>query len=1055
MQVKFFGEFEAVEAGVPVPVRGAKQRTVLALLALHRGNPVSADRLIDALWGDGQVANPVNALQAQIGQLRRTLGATAILTSDAGYALDIGPADVDAARFEQLVAKGRRLLEEGETALASTALGEALRLRRGEPLAEFAYAGFADAERAHLAELTLVAIETRVEADLVLGRHGELVGELEALCREHPLRERLRELLMLALYRAGRQAEALRAYTEARDRLVGELGIDPGPALRELEARILAQDPSLAAAGPAGLAAVPAPMATGNLRERLSSFVGRTAELQELSDGVRSSRLVTLIGPGGVGKTRLAVEAAATLRQEHRDGAWLVEFASVTEPDGVAPAVAGALGAAVAGLVGPPSPDSTVELIVRFLAGRSLVVVFDNCEHVIGQAATLAETLAGTVPGLRLIATSREPLGVPGEVLVPVGPLAAPAAVELFADRARAVRPGFTADGHTSPVISDICRRLDGLPLAVELAAARLRSLPLATLAERLDDRFRLLTVGARTALPRQQTLRAVVDWSYDLLFSDERRLFARLSVFAGGCGLDAAEAVCADDQVPAGEILDVLSRLVDKSLVTRPDAGRDARFSQLQTLWQYGRDRLDESGEAGALRARHAAYYRQMAEDAHEGLRGATGPVWRERLTSELGNLRAALDWFIARDDADAALSLASGMAWLWLINSDHVEGARWLGDALGATGPRHPELAATAQVWHGYFVCGYFVSMTVSPAAAVLECEEAIAALTTSDDRVRRAEALVLCATVLMRAHEFERSLDALSEAHDLLEPAAHGWQLALHDLIVAWNLALLGRLDDAEQAAHSSVERFDAQAEVWLPVDSLSILALITEAQGDLDSASAAYEALLERCRAAGQRGYVLFSLLRLAALRARQGDDAAADGLYEEAIACSFNPSVSADAMVGQAAVARRLGDPARARALLDAAGSYYRNSDLPAGQTGVLAGLAWWALSAGQADDARGFAADASRAASASGDPAMQLLADTAVAAVRALTDPTRPNIEALVALAHQRAHDLSYGSLTSFTDEPDVAALAAGLAPPGRSAATRLSRPPRAGSAPS
>ncbi len=426
-----------------------------------------------------------------------------------------------------------------------------------------------------------------------------------------------------------------------------------------------------------------------------------------------------------------------------------------------------------------------------------------------------------------------------------------PAAVELFVDRARAVRPGFTADGHTRPVINDICRRLDGLPLAVELAAARLRSLTLATLAERLDDRFRLLTVGARTALPRQQTLRAVVDWSYDLLFEDERRLFARLSVFAGGCGLDAAEAVCADDQVPAGEILDVLSRLVDKSLVGRPDAGRDARFIQLQTLWQYGRDRLDESGEIDAMCARHGAYYRQMAEEAHEGLRGATGPMWRERLTSELGNLRA------------------------------------------------------------------------------------------------------------------------------------------------------------------------------------------------------------LLERCRAAGQRGYVLFSLLRLAALRGRQGDDAAADGLYEEAIACSFDPSVSADAMVGQAAVARRLGDLARARALLDAAGSYYRNSDLPAGQIAVLAGLAWWALSAGQADDAMVFAADASQAASAGGDSAIQLLADTAVAAVKALTDPTRCNVEALVALAQQRAYNLPYRSLTSFTDEPDVAALAARLALPDRSAATRRRRPPRTGSAPS
>ena len=1055
MQVRLFGELEAEQAGVPVPVHGAKQRALLALLALRAGQPVSADQLIDALWGDGQAAHPANALQAQIGQLRRTLGAAAVITTDAGYALDVGPDDVDAARFEQLVAKGRRLFEEGEIALASTALGEALRLRRGEPLTEFAYSGFADAERARLEELLLVAIETRVEADLMLGRHGELVGELEALCREHPLRERLRELLMLALYRAGRQAEALRAYTEARDYLVDELGIDPGPALRELEARILAQDPSLAAAGPAGLAAVPVPMATGNLREQLSSFVGRSAELEELSEAVRSGRLVTLIGPGGVGKTRLAVEAAAALREEHRDGAWLVEFASVTEPDGVARAVAGALGAAAAGLIGPPSPDSTVELIVRYLAGRSLVVVFDNCEHVIDQAAALAETLAGTVPGLRLIATSREPLGVPGEVLVPVGPLALPAAVELFVDRARAVRPGFTADGHTRPVIDDICRRLDGLPLAVELASARLRSLTLATLAERLDDRFRLLTVGARTALPRQQTLRAVVDWSYDLLFEDERRLFARLSVFVGGCDLGAAEAVCADDQVPTGEVLDVVSRLVDKSLVAVPNAGRDARFIQLQTLWEYGRDRLGESGEVDAVCARHGAYYRQMAQEAHEGLRGATGPMWRERLTAELGNLRAALDWFIARGDADAALSLASGMAWLWVINSDFVEGARWLGDALGATGPRRPELAATAQVLHGYFVCGYFAGMALSPAAAVLECEEAVAALTISDDRVRRAEALVLCATVLMRAHEFERSLDALSEAHDLLEPAVHGWQLALHDLIVAWNLALLGRLDDAEQAAHSSVKRFDAQGEVWLPVDSLSILALITEAQDDLDGASATCEALLERSRAAGQRGYVLFSLLRLAALRGRQGDDAAADGLYEEAIAYSFNPSVSADAMVGQAAAARRLGDLPRARALLDAAGSYYRDLDLPGGRTAVLAGLVWWAVSAGKTDDAMVFAADASQAGAASRDPAIQLLAETAVAAVRALADPTRPNVEALVALAQQRAQSLSYRSLTSFTDEPDVTALVARLALPDPSAETRRGRPPRAGSAPS
>ena len=1029
--MRLFGELEAVADGVPVPVRGAKQRALLALLALQRGWPVSADRLIGDLWGDGQASNPANALQAQIGQLRRTLGAAAILTSEAGYALAVGPDDVDVVRFGQLVAKGQRLARDGETALASAALGEALGLRRGEPLAEFADAGFADAERAHLDELTLVATEARAGADLMLDRHGELAGELEALCRQHPLRERLWELYILALYRAGRQAEALRAYTEIRDRLVGDLGIDPGPALRELQARILAQDPSLAPAStPARPAPVPAaapPTPAGNLRARLSRFVGRDAELTQLREAVRSSRLVTLTGPGGAGKTRLAVEAAAALRDEHPDGAWLVELAGVAAPDGVAPAAAAALGAGAATLPGAQPAASATDLIARHLAGRSLIVVLDNCEHLIGEAAGLADTLAGAVPGLRLIATSREPLGVPGEILVPVGSLTPLAAVELFVDRARAVRPGFLPDdGPASDVIKDICRRLDDLPLAVELAAARLRTLPLATLAERLGDRFRLLSHGARTALPRQQTLRAVVDWSYDLLFEDERRLFSRLAIFTGGCGLTAAEAVCADDQVPAGEILDVLSRLVDKSLVVvAPGDEAEARYSQLQTLWQYGRDRLTESGEADAMRACHGTYYRQLAEQAHQGLRGAAGPMWRDRLVAESDNLRAALDWYVATGDAGAALSLASGMAWLWFITGDFLEGARWLGDALGAQGPRRPEVEATARLWRGYCV-----GMSTHPAAGVIECEEAVAVLRTSYDQARLAEALVICATVLGFAHHFDRSLEALGEARDLLEPAGHGWLLAVHDLIVAWNLVSLGRLEEAESVARSSLEGFDAADEVLVVVSTLNALASIAEARGDLEAATAAYEALVERCRATGQPLQVPFSLVALAALRARQGDDTAADGLYAEAIGCSFNPWVTADAMVGQAAVARRLGDLPRTRALLDTAAGHYRHIDLPVGPPRVLAGLAWWALAAGRFPDAAVFAADAIAGASASGDPATELLAETAVAAVKAIADPTRPHVEAFLALAQRRAHGPAYRSLT---DEPDVAALAARL----------------------
>src|ERR1022692_4229438 len=367
------------------------------------------------------------------------------------------------------------------------------------------------------------------------------------------------------------------------------------------------------------------------------------------------------------------------------------------------------------------------------------------------------------------------------------------------------------------------------------------------------------------------------------------------------------------------------------------------------------------------------------MAEQAREGLRGVTGPVWRDRITSESGNLRAALDWHIAAADANAALSLASGIAWLWFVNGDFAEGARWLGDALGAHGARRAELESTARVWHGYCM-----GMSASPAAGIIECEEAVAVLRAAEIGARLAEALVLYAAVLGFGSQFSRALEVLGEARDLLEPARHGWILGTHDLMVAWNLLSLGRPEDAEPVARSSLERFDAEGDVLVVVSPLQALASIAEARGDLEGASAAYEDLLRRCRATRQPIHVPLCLVALGALRARQGDDAAADRLYEEAIGCSFNSWLSADAMVGQASVARRLGDLARARTLLDAAGSQYRQLDFPIGPPTVLAGLAWWALAADRLAEAAVFAADAAEGAAASGNPAIQLLADTAV-----------------------------------------------------------------------
>ena len=1031
VEVRFFGEFEVVQAGAKVVVRGTKQRSLLALLALHRGMPIAADRLVDALW-NGQSANPANALQAQIGQLRRILGPAAILTTEAGYALAVNPDDMDAVRFEQLVAQGRRLLEEGAVEMASTTIADALQLRRGEPLGEFAYAGFADAERAHLDELTLVALEAGAGADLALGRNGEVIGQLEALCREHPLRERLRELLILALYRDGRQAEALRAYTEIHDRLVDEMGIDPGVALRELEARVLAQDPTLTLAGTVQLQAVAAPAAPGNLRERLSSFVGRQREVEQLSETIRSCRLVTLVGPGGVGKTRLAVEVAASLREEHRDGAWLIELAGVTETDGVAPAVAGALGAAASSLGSAHSPGSTVELILRHLAGRSLVVVLDNCEHLGDPAAALAETLVGGVPGLRLIATSREPLGVPGEVLVPVAGLVESAAAELFVDRARAVQPGFSTEGNAGEVVSDVCRRLDGLPLAVELAAARLRALPLATLAERLDDRFRLLTGGARTTLPRQQTLRAVVDWSYDLLFEDERRLFARLSVFAGGCELSAVEAVCADDQVPEREILDILSRLVDKSLVTVDVGAATARYSQLQTLRQYARERLDDSGETDEIHERHAGWYLHLGEQGRPGLRGHLGIEWRGRLEAELDNFRAALDWFIGSGDAPSALALVGSVAYLWFLRADFHEGYRWSRDALAVDDPSGSRglrgFAAAYQAFFGFFVIG--------PVGALDAFQEAVA-----DLRQARSPdlggALLVLAEIHTRLGEFEASQAALAEAHPLVIEAEAPWDIATHDMFAARNLAAQGQHEEAERLPRASVELLRTCGDHWMILYGLGMLAGIEESHGDFVAAAAAYEELIIACRTAGTTHFESMWLIRLAALRARLGDDVAAEQLFADSIAIrpqSVNPA----ALVGRAGAARRCGDLASCRRWLDEAKTEYESVGFPGGSAAALIGLVWWSLAEGDLTAADEYAEQARHKAAEAADPFVTIMAETVVAAVTLVSSNTEANRGRFADILELRAGaGRSAAFLEGSLDEPDVEALAAvyGLRP--------------------
>jgi predicted ATPase/DNA-binding SARP family transcriptional activator len=698
VRVALLGELEVLsDAGETLDVRGAKLRALLAVLSLSPGRPVSTEQIVDALWGEDPPQGVRNGLQGLVSKLRKALRDPGLIeTKGTGYVLAVAPEAVDVYRFERLVDDASHAVASGDHERALELFVQADRLWRGDVLGEFAYDDFAAATITRLTELRLVAIEERMECELALGRHQGAIAVLEQLVGDHPLRERLRGLLMVALYRGGRQADALRVFQEGRAVLAEELGLDPGPELRRLEAAVLAQDPALdrPADAPVGPAAerrgVPVP---------LTPLVGRERELVEVAGAIERQRLVTLVGPGGVGKTRLALEAARRAESNMRDGAVLVEFAPVGDPESVAPAIAAAIGA--------PDPSRLAQII----CDHQLLMVFDNCEHVIDVAASLVDDLLQRCPNLRVLATSREALRITGEEVWPVPPLGRDDAAQLFVQRAHAAGAQLDVSDDLHPVVSEICARLDGLPLAIELAAARTRAFPVSKLAERLDDRFRVLTGGSRTALPRQQTLRAVVDWSYDLLFDDQRRVFERLSVFPAGCTLDAAVTVCADDVVAPDEVEELLEALVDKSLVTVVRTGHDVRYVQLQTLLHYGREKLAEHGDAPLARDRMAAYCAELCDRSLDAFRGSDQRAWLAAVSAENDNLRAALDWAIATDDADVALRIAGGVFWpLWLWGRV-TEAKRWLDDAFACRGlaaTRTSAVASLGRAWIDY-LAGY----------------------------------------------------------------------------------------------------------------------------------------------------------------------------------------------------------------------------------------------------------------------------------------------------------------------------------------------------------
>ncbi|MEE1788129.1 BTAD domain-containing putative transcriptional regulator [Streptomyces sp. SP17BM10] len=881
MQIGMLGTLQVrTDAGDAVDVPGARLRGLLVALALRAGHVVPKSSLVDWIWGEHPPADATNALQRLVSRLRKVLPDGVLEGRTDGYLLAVEPDTVDAVRFERLVGAAQARSEDGAGRLRL--LREALELWRGAALQDVGLqdSGAFDAVVVRLEGLRLTAAEERFEAEVAHGRGAELVTELTDLVAAHPVRERLVASLMRALVAAGRDSEALQVFQSAREALAGELGVDPSPELSALHVALLR--------GELGRRKESLPT---NLRAELTTFVGKDADVAAVRGLVAEHRLTTLIGPGGSGKTRLATETARAVLAELPDGAWLVELAPIGGDGDPAQAALAALGLRDA-LLGENSGAGAVDRLVAAIREREALLVLDNCEHVIESAAVFAHRVLGECRKLRILATSREPLGITGEALWSVEPLALPArdagpeeiasspAVRLLRDRAGAVRRDLAGDPRTLATMVRVCRALDGMPLAIELAAARLRTMTVDQLAHRLDDRFRLLTGGSRTALPRHRTLRAVVDWSWELLTDAERTVLRRLSVFAGGAALEAAERVCADGVVGQGQVLELLTSLTEKSLLVADGEARAGgtsgapRYRMIGTIREYAAHRLAEAGEGDALRRAHLAYVTELAELADPHLRRAEQLEWLAVLEAEHDNLGAAMRGALAAGDAQAAMRLAAGAGWYWWLGGRRAEGMELIAAAAALPGEVTDEVRATV-----YALLVMFVS-------------------SGRGDEHQAAE-------WIHKAHRYARGARTRHPAPGLVAPL----ERMLREpgaVLAAWEPLL---------------EHEDPWARALARLQLGKMRIMIGHGGRDAD---AHLEAALDELLALGERFGISFALTELADRIAVRGEFAAACEHYERAVAVVTELGATEDVIrmrSRQALLYRLLGDRAASAAAL--------------------------------------------------------------------------------------------------------------------------------------
>jgi predicted ATPase/DNA-binding SARP family transcriptional activator len=910
ISVALLGPVEVRRDGELLAVPSGKPTELLMRLAVSAGTVVPKEQLLEDLWAADAVSTSANTMQSKVSRLRRALGDAALVEGGpVGYKLAVDPGAVDVLELDRRADAVTELVHAGDPAAVQAACSEALGLFRGEVLFGAGDADWLRPYRAHAVGLRLRLVEDQLRARLDLGASGDVVEALEELVAEHPLRESLWGLLITALYRAGRQADALAAYRTVRGHLVEELGLEPGRDLQQLEQQVLAQDPALDAVAhrpSAAPAAVPVRDQHGNLPALSSTLVGRAGACADLAARCDAHRLVTLVGPAGVGKTRLAVEVARQLQPA--DGAWLVRLETARTPESVSDTVAAALHA----------NDAGEPALVERLRGADVLIVLDNCEHVVDAVAELVHPLLRAGDGVRLLTTSQLPLGVDGEHVYPVSPLPFVDAVELFGLRAAGHDVGFSAAEDTATV-EEVCRALDGLPLAIELAAARTRSLSLREISRRLADRFSVLRDPSSRRPERQGSLAAAIGWSYELLFPDDQHGLWALAVFVGGAPLDGVERVVAALGVPDEAALDVVDRLVDRSLVTIDNtADGERRFWLLDSVRSYALDRLEESGDASVAFGAHAEWVAGGAAAAADGARGPDQPRHVDWARTERANIDAALEW-AGRHDPLLALTIATQLGWVWMLAGDHA-GAERVRAALAAVGPGAPEELRPA----GSLLLGWLEASGGDVELGHATVVEAIEQFDFAGDDLARARADFFLAYVLSQQGDFERCRTVLDRSRPVFVECGQAWDEAANWVLLAHVTLAAGDQGRATEACTEATRLLAEVGDPWFLVHAEAMLGAIAQAEGhyadacdhlgraadaaqrqgfasseayhranlgraqqqsgDLDDAALSLQAAIDVGRAAGDLRVVALARMRLGRVLREQGDLDAARALF---------------------------------------------------------------------------------------------------------------------------------------------------------------------------